>query len=85
MVGFLGLDSVILVGPFPRGYSVIFHDECQDDTCAAVVGGQCKTVCIPHSTAKPLSALDPMGPECPHIISKKLMKNFTSLTYNNGR
>lgn len=42
-------------------------------------------VCIPHSTAKPLSALDPMGPECPHIISKKLMKNFTSLTYNNGR
>ncbi|NWI88417.1 RPA49 polymerase, partial [Pitta sordida] len=26
----------------------------------------------------------PMGPECPHIISKKLMKNFTSLTYNNG-
>ncbi|NWX30600.1 RPA49 polymerase, partial [Notiomystis cincta] len=26
----------------------------------------------------------PMGPECPHIISRKLMKNFTSLTYNNG-
>ncbi|NWH34938.1 RPA49 polymerase, partial [Chloropsis hardwickii] len=24
------------------------------------------------------------GPECPNIISRKLMKNFTSLTYNNG-
>ncbi|NXH17855.1 RPA49 polymerase, partial [Bucco capensis] len=25
-----------------------------------------------------------MGPECPHIISRKLLKNFTSVTYNNG-
>ncbi|NXS52119.1 RPA49 polymerase, partial [Brachypteracias leptosomus] len=25
-----------------------------------------------------------MGPGCPHIISRKLMKNFTSMTYNNG-
>ncbi|NXP58088.1 RPA49 polymerase, partial [Chloropsis cyanopogon] len=24
------------------------------------------------------------GPDCPNIISRKLMKNFTSLTYNNG-
>uniref|UniRef100_A0A8C8RIM5 RNA polymerase I subunit E n=1 Tax=Pelusios castaneus TaxID=367368 RepID=A0A8C8RIM5_9SAUR len=25
-----------------------------------------------------------MGPDCPHIINSKLMKNFTALTYNNG-
>lgn len=42
--------------------------------------GSCRRT---HS--KPLSVLDPMGPECPQMISKKLMKNFTSLTYNEGR
>ncbi|NWX75597.1 RPA49 polymerase, partial [Alca torda] len=26
----------------------------------------------------------PVGPECPQIISRKLRRNFTSLTYNNG-
>uniref|UniRef100_A0A8D0GXP7 RNA polymerase I subunit E n=1 Tax=Sphenodon punctatus TaxID=8508 RepID=A0A8D0GXP7_SPHPU len=26
-----------------------------------------------------------LGPDCPHIINNKLMKNFTSFTYNNGR
>ncbi|TFJ95672.1 haloacid dehalogenase [Platysternon megacephalum] len=25
-----------------------------------------------------------MGPDCPHVINSKLMKNFTALTYNNG-
>ncbi|NXV52309.1 RPA49 polymerase, partial [Uria aalge] len=26
----------------------------------------------------------PVGPECPQIISRKLRRNFTSLTYNHG-
>nr|XP_056704843.1 DNA-directed RNA polymerase I subunit RPA49 [Euleptes europaea] len=26
-----------------------------------------------------------MGPDCPHIISNKLVKNFTALSYGNGR
>uniref|UniRef100_A0A452GK65 Uncharacterized protein n=1 Tax=Gopherus agassizii TaxID=38772 RepID=A0A452GK65_9SAUR len=25
-----------------------------------------------------------LGPDCPHVINSKLMKNFTALTYNNG-
>uniref|UniRef100_H0Z9Y8 RNA polymerase I subunit E n=1 Tax=Taeniopygia guttata TaxID=59729 RepID=H0Z9Y8_TAEGU len=39
---------------------------------------------IKFSQQKVIKKKNPMGPECPHIISKKLMKNFTSLTYNNG-
>ncbi|NXE12815.1 RPA49 polymerase, partial [Lophotis ruficrista] len=39
---------------------------------------------IKFSYLKVIKKKHPMGPECPHIISKKLMKNFTSLTYNNG-
>ncbi|XP_071437471.1 DNA-directed RNA polymerase I subunit RPA49 [Pithys albifrons albifrons] len=39
---------------------------------------------IKFSKQKVIKKKHPMGPECPHIISKKLMKNFTSLTYNNG-
>ncbi|NWV70711.1 RPA49 polymerase, partial [Malurus elegans] len=39
---------------------------------------------IKFSHLKIIKKKHPMGPECPHIISKKLMKNFTSLTYNNG-
>ncbi|NXR73774.1 RPA49 polymerase, partial [Pycnonotus jocosus] len=39
---------------------------------------------IKFSHLKVIKKKHPMGPECPHIISKKLMKNFTSLTYNNG-
>ncbi|NWU45643.1 RPA49 polymerase, partial [Hylia prasina] len=39
---------------------------------------------IKFSHLKVIKKKYPMGPECPHIISKKLMKNFTSLTYNNG-
>ncbi|KAK2510914.1 Polr1e [Columba guinea] len=39
---------------------------------------------IKFSHLKVIKKKNPMGPECPHIISKKLMKNFTSLTYNNG-
>ncbi|NWR80416.1 RPA49 polymerase, partial [Centropus unirufus] len=39
---------------------------------------------IKFSYMKMIKKKHPMGPECPHIISKKLMKNFTSLTYNNG-
>ncbi|XP_069737188.1 DNA-directed RNA polymerase I subunit RPA49 isoform X2 [Phaenicophaeus curvirostris] len=39
---------------------------------------------IKFSYLKMIKKKHPMGPECPHIISKKLMKNFTSLTYNNG-
>ncbi|NXT09295.1 RPA49 polymerase, partial [Prunella fulvescens] len=39
---------------------------------------------IKFSQQKVIKKKHPMGPECPHIISKKLMKNFTSLTYNNG-
>ncbi|NXX67832.1 RPA49 polymerase, partial [Spizella passerina] len=39
---------------------------------------------IKFSQQKVITKKNPMGPECPHIISKKLMKNFTSLTYNNG-
>ncbi|XP_048360224.1 DNA-directed RNA polymerase I subunit RPA49 isoform X2 [Sphaerodactylus townsendi] len=27
----------------------------------------------------------PMGPDCPQIISSKLVKNFTALSYGNGR
>ncbi|NWS85732.1 RPA49 polymerase, partial [Toxostoma redivivum] len=39
---------------------------------------------IKFSQMKVIKKKHPMGPECPHIISKKLMKNFSSLTYNNG-
>ncbi|NXW07594.1 RPA49 polymerase, partial [Fregetta grallaria] len=39
---------------------------------------------IKFSCLKVIKKKHPMGPECPHIISRKLMKNFTSLTYNNG-
>ncbi|NXC29018.1 RPA49 polymerase, partial [Campylorhamphus procurvoides] len=39
---------------------------------------------IKFSRLKVIKKKHPMGPECPHIISKKLMKNFTSVTYNNG-
>ncbi|XP_074427175.1 DNA-directed RNA polymerase I subunit RPA49 [Larus michahellis] len=39
---------------------------------------------IKFSYLKAIKKKHPMGPECPHIISRKLMKNFTSLTYNNG-
>ncbi|RLV97477.1 hypothetical protein DV515_00011761 [Chloebia gouldiae] len=39
---------------------------------------------VKFSQQKVIKKKNPMGPECPHIISKKLMKNFTSLTYNNG-
>ncbi|NXM32990.1 RPA49 polymerase, partial [Oxyruncus cristatus] len=39
---------------------------------------------IKFSHLKVIKKKHPMGPECPHIISRKLMKNFTSLTYNNG-
>ncbi|XP_014818040.1 PREDICTED: DNA-directed RNA polymerase I subunit RPA49 [Calidris pugnax] len=39
---------------------------------------------IKFSCLKVIKKKHPMGPECPHIISRKLMKNFTSLTYNDG-
>uniref|UniRef100_A0A8C3JDH9 RNA polymerase I subunit E n=1 Tax=Calidris pygmaea TaxID=425635 RepID=A0A8C3JDH9_9CHAR len=39
---------------------------------------------IKFSCLKVIKKKNPMGPECPHIISRKLMKNFTSLTYNDG-
>ncbi|NXL69999.1 RPA49 polymerase, partial [Leptocoma aspasia] len=39
---------------------------------------------IKFSHLKVIKKKHPMGPECPQIISRKLMKNFTSLTYNNG-
>ncbi|NXD03374.1 RPA49 polymerase, partial [Certhia familiaris] len=39
---------------------------------------------IKFSHLKVIKKKHPMGPECPHIITKKLMKNFTSMTYNNG-
>ncbi|XP_010282820.1 PREDICTED: DNA-directed RNA polymerase I subunit RPA49, partial [Phaethon lepturus] len=39
---------------------------------------------IKFSYLKVIKKKHPMGPECPHIISRKLMKDFTSLTYNNG-
>ncbi|KFV81269.1 DNA-directed RNA polymerase I subunit RPA49, partial [Struthio camelus australis] len=41
-------------------------------------------ILIKFSFMKVIKKKHPMGPECPHIISRKLMKNFTSLTYNNG-
>ncbi|XP_032864088.1 DNA-directed RNA polymerase I subunit RPA49 [Tyto alba] len=39
---------------------------------------------IKFSYLKVIKKKHPMGPECPHIISRKLMKDFTSLTYDNG-
>ncbi|NWZ02521.1 RPA49 polymerase, partial [Loxia curvirostra] len=39
---------------------------------------------IKFSQQKVVKKKHPVGPDCPHIISKKLVKNFTSLTYNNG-
>ncbi|NXE42013.1 RPA49 polymerase, partial [Ptilorrhoa leucosticta] len=39
---------------------------------------------IKKKNKRPLSAQKKMGPECPHIIKKKLMKNFTKKTYNDG-
>uniref|UniRef100_A0A8C3LQ40 RNA polymerase I subunit E n=1 Tax=Chrysolophus pictus TaxID=9089 RepID=A0A8C3LQ40_CHRPC len=41
-------------------------------------------ILIKFSFLKIIKKKYPLGPECPHIISRKLMKNFTSLTYNNG-
>uniref|UniRef100_A0A8B9IP94 RNA polymerase I subunit E n=1 Tax=Anser cygnoides TaxID=8845 RepID=A0A8B9IP94_ANSCY len=41
-------------------------------------------ILVKFSFLKVIKKKHPMGPECPHIISRKLMKNFTSLTYNNG-
>ncbi|XP_065596706.1 DNA-directed RNA polymerase I subunit RPA49 [Cyrtonyx montezumae] len=41
-------------------------------------------ILIKFSFLKIIKKKHPMGSECPHIISRKLMKNFTSLTYNNG-
>ncbi|NXC39470.1 RPA49 polymerase, partial [Penelope pileata] len=41
-------------------------------------------ILIKFSFLKVIKKKHPMGSECPHIISRKLMKNFTSLTYNNG-
>ncbi|NXQ35093.1 RPA49 polymerase, partial [Alaudala cheleensis] len=39
---------------------------------------------IKFSHLKVIKKKHPMGPECPHVISKKLMQNFTSMTYNDG-
>ncbi|XP_061218585.1 DNA-directed RNA polymerase I subunit RPA49 [Neopsephotus bourkii] len=39
---------------------------------------------IKFSYQKVIKTKYPMGPECPQIISRKLMKNFTSLTYNDS-
>ncbi|NXD45793.1 RPA49 polymerase, partial [Copsychus sechellarum] len=39
---------------------------------------------IKFSHLKVIKKKHPLGPECPHIISRKLMKNFSSLTYNDG-
>ncbi|NXT73796.1 RPA49 polymerase, partial [Zapornia atra] len=39
---------------------------------------------IKFSHLKVIKKKHPMGPDCPHVISRKLMKNFSSLTYNNG-
>ncbi|XP_057286443.1 DNA-directed RNA polymerase I subunit RPA49 [Pezoporus wallicus] len=39
---------------------------------------------IKFSYQKVIKTKYPMGPECPQIISRKLMKHFTSLTYNNS-
>ncbi|NXA43190.1 RPA49 polymerase, partial [Eudromia elegans] len=41
-------------------------------------------ILIKFSFLKVIKKKHPMGPECPHIISRKLMKNFTLLTYHNG-
>ncbi|NXD17764.1 RPA49 polymerase, partial [Nothocercus nigrocapillus] len=41
-------------------------------------------ILIKFSFLKVIKKKHPMGPECPHIINRKLMKNFTLLTYNNG-
>ncbi|NXG47396.1 RPA49 polymerase, partial [Psilopogon haemacephalus] len=39
---------------------------------------------VKFSYLKVIRRKHPMGPDCPHMISRKLMKNFSSLTYNNG-
>ncbi|NXR08320.1 RPA49 polymerase, partial [Semnornis frantzii] len=39
---------------------------------------------VKFSSLKVIRKKHPMGPDCPHTISRKLMKNFTSLTYNKG-
>ncbi|XP_072216749.1 DNA-directed RNA polymerase I subunit RPA49-like [Excalfactoria chinensis] len=36
-------------------------------------------ILIKFSFLKIIKKKHPMGPECPHIISRKLMKNFTDL------
>ncbi|CAM5146585.1 unnamed protein product [Natator depressus] len=41
-------------------------------------------VLIKFSFQKVIKKKHAMGPDCPHIINSKLMKNFTVLTYNNG-
>ncbi|XP_063996046.1 DNA-directed RNA polymerase I subunit RPA49 [Pogoniulus pusillus] len=39
---------------------------------------------VKFSCLKGIRKKHPLGPQCPQMISKKLMKNFTSLTYNEG-
>ncbi|XP_053888857.1 DNA-directed RNA polymerase I subunit RPA49 [Malaclemys terrapin pileata] len=39
---------------------------------------------IKFSFQKVIKKKHAMGPDCPHVINSKLMKNFTALTYNNG-
>ncbi|NXP55656.1 RPA49 polymerase, partial [Heliornis fulica] len=39
---------------------------------------------VKFSYLKVIKKKHPMGPDCPQVVSRKLMKNFTSLTYNNG-
>ncbi|NXH55005.1 RPA49 polymerase, partial [Rhabdornis inornatus] len=39
---------------------------------------------IKFSHMKVIKKKHPMGPDCPHIINRKLLKNFSSLTYNDG-
>lgn len=39
---------------------------------------------IKFSFQKVIKKKHALGPDCPHVINSKLMKNFTALTYNNG-
>ncbi|NWR91739.1 RPA49 polymerase, partial [Furnarius figulus] len=39
---------------------------------------------IRFSKEKVIKRKQPVSPECPHIIRRKLLKNFTAVTYNNG-
>lgn len=52
---------------------------------ASISSWRCCGVRVWKHAQTQLCVVDALGPGVPHIISTKLLKHFTCLTYNNGR